>query len=149
MERAVIISLLKDLFESQKLSVLATNRDGQPYTSLVAFSATGDLRVMMFVTDRSTNKYENMKRDDRVALLIDNRSNREDDFMSGVAVTALGRAEEVDPDSRNDPAKFHISKHPSLKNFVNSPTSAIFQVKIDRYYIVTNFQKVVEFKPGG
>jgi hypothetical protein len=35
---------LAELFRSQQLAVLSTQRDGQPYSNLVAFVATPDCR---------------------------------------------------------------------------------------------------------
>ena len=64
---------LKALLESQKLAVLATHREGQPYGSLVSFVATEDMKQILFATTRSTRKYANLTADDRVAMVIDNR----------------------------------------------------------------------------
>ena len=40
---------IKELLESQPLGVLATQNRGQPYTSIVAFSSSDDLRSLFFV----------------------------------------------------------------------------------------------------
>ena len=39
---------LKALLESQKLAVLATHREGQPYGSLVSFASTPDMKQIRF-----------------------------------------------------------------------------------------------------
>ena len=39
-------NILKDLFDSQPLAVLATQGDGQPYTNLVAFVFSQDLQSL-------------------------------------------------------------------------------------------------------
>ncbi|HSB07022.1 MAG TPA: pyridoxamine 5'-phosphate oxidase family protein, partial [Thermodesulfobacteriota bacterium] len=71
---------LKDLFFSQRLAVLATQSQGEPYGNLVAFVATNDLKHLLFATTRATRKYANMSENPRVAMVMDNRSNQEADF---------------------------------------------------------------------
>lgn len=135
---------LKDLFASQRLGVLATYGEGQPYSSLVAFAATNDLKYLVFATTRATRKYANLSAESRVAILIDNRSNQDSDFHSATAVTALGKAEEIDKREKNQFLRLYLDKHPYLAEFVNSPTCALLKVSVDRYYMVNRFQNVME-----
>lgn len=135
---------LKDLFASQRLGVLATYGEGQPYSSLVAFAATDDLKYLVFATTRATRKYANLSAESRVALLVDNRSNQDSDFHSAVAVTATGNAEEVKESERDRFLGLYLAKHPYLEEFVNSPTCALLKVSVDRYYMVSRFQNVME-----
>jgi len=56
--------VLRELFVSQRLAVLATHDDdGQPYASLMAFAATDDLKYLLVVTGRPTRKYANLSAD--------------------------------------------------------------------------------------
>src|SRR5512137_1583620 len=109
---------LKKLFKKQKLAVLATHKNGQPYSSLLAFAVTEDLKHIIFATSRSTRKYEHFSSDGRVALLIDNRTNKVADFHSAIAVTAVGTAMEPDENNRQQFAQLYLAKHPHLKDFV-------------------------------
>ncbi len=86
---------IKNLLERQPLAVLATQDNGQPYTSLMAFAFTEDLRFLVFATATSTRKYMNIIEESRVALLIDDRSNNGEDFQKASALTILGEACEV------------------------------------------------------
>jgi nitroimidazol reductase NimA-like FMN-containing flavoprotein (pyridoxamine 5'-phosphate oxidase superfamily) len=135
---------LKKLFKKQKLAVLATHKNGQPYSSLVAFAVTEDLKHIIFATSRSTRKYEHFSSDGRVALLIDNRTNKVEDFHSAIAVTAVGTAMEPDENNRQQLAQRYLAKHPHLKDFVQSPTCALVQVSVKTYYVVRTFQNVME-----
>jgi len=139
--------LLNGLFASQKLAVLATHQDGQPYSNLVAFAATDDLNVLLFATTRATRKYRNLAADPRVSMLMDNRSNRESDFHDAVAVTATGRAEELQDAERRGYSDLFLRKHPHMKEFVLSPTCALVRMQVDCYYVVRYFQTVVELRP--
>ena len=135
---------LKDLFESQRLGVLATYGEGQPYSSLIAFAATNDLKYLVFATTRATRKYANLSAESRVAMLVDNRSNRDSDFHSAIAVTALGKAEEVKEGERDYFLTLYLAKHPYLEEFVNSPTCALLKVSVEKYHMASRFQNVME-----
>lgn len=143
-EASQLRKLLKDLFSSQSLAVLATQDDGQSYGSLVAFAATGDLRHLLFATTRTTRKYANLLRNPKVAMVIDNRRNQPADFHGAIAVTAIGAVEEVYDPERIRLLRRYLSKHPSLKGFVTSPTCALLRMKIDTYVVVNQFQNVKE-----
>lgn len=135
---------LKKLQQTQSLAVLATHNQGHPYTNLVAFSATDDLKRMFFATGRATRKYANIMADNRVSMLFDNRCNDASDFREAIAVTATGRAVEVGEDEKTILIKSYLKKHPSLQEFVTSPTCAFFCVEVKTYYAVTRFQQVME-----
>ena len=135
---------LRALLESQRLAVLATHREGQPYGSLVSFVATEDMKQVLFATTRSTRKYENLTADARVALLIDNRSNQDSDIHEATAVTATGRADEIDGADKERFLRLYLERHPYLQDFVNSPTCALLRVRVETYYLVNRFQEVTE-----
>jgi nitroimidazol reductase NimA-like FMN-containing flavoprotein (pyridoxamine 5'-phosphate oxidase superfamily) len=127
------------------LAVLATHSEGEPYTSLVAFAATDDLKHLLFATGRSTRKYANLTADHRVSLLIDNRSNRAADLRHAMAVTAVGEAREVGLDERQLLGKLIVDKCPGLKELVDSPSCALLKVRVKTYYAVQRFQDVTEW----
>jgi nitroimidazol reductase NimA-like FMN-containing flavoprotein (pyridoxamine 5'-phosphate oxidase superfamily) len=138
-------ALLKELFTSQKLAVLSTHQGGQPYANLVAFASTADFKHLLFATSRTTRKFANLTADPRVALLVDNRSNREADFEKALVVSATGRAGEVDLGKRTQLLKIYLGKHPHLKEFVLSSDCALVKVTVDHYEVVSQFQKVRRF----
>lgn len=135
---------LQQLFERQNLAVLATQSDGQPYASLVAFKADQNLRQIYFATARSTRKFANLSSDPRVALLINSSVNEPSDFHRAIAVTVQGRAEIIDNKNRQATQKQYLNKHPYLSEFVRSPTCALLSIHVRSYYLVKNFQHVME-----
>lgn len=135
---------LKNLFPSQKLAVLATQSKKQPYGNLVAFVATKDLKHLLFATTRATRKYTNISENPRVAMVMDNRSNQEADFHQAAAVTATGVAKEVKGSEKETLLRLYLSRHPYLKDFVSSPTCALLKMNVETYYVVRQFQNVME-----
>ena len=135
---------LSKLFESQNLGVLASHRSGQPYASLIAFYATEDLKHLFFVTPTTTRKFENLKADSRVAILVNSSTNQTSDFHQAISVTAVGKAEVVAGPDRDPVIGQYLAKHPHLEEFVRSPSCALVRVTVNSYYMVKNFQNVME-----
>ncbi len=143
-EESELEHLIRELFESQKLAVLATQNEGQPYANLIAFAASNDLKSLYFATARATRKYANIEADARVTVLIDNRSNQDSDFSQAAAVTATGTAQEVMASKRDEVLTIYLAKHPMLEDFVRSPSCALLQIRVETYYLVRRFQNVME-----
>jgi hypothetical protein len=67
------------------------------------------------------------------------------DFRRAAAATLLGTAREIEGATRDEGLRIYLSRHPHLADFVASPSCALFQVQLDRIYLVTRFQNVMEF----
>lgn len=141
--------VLRDLFHSQRFAVLATDDHGQPFTSLMAFLASDDLRQLLVLSDRTTRKFAHLIANSRVALLIDDRENKGSDTRNSLAVSAIGTAREVDADVLVPLRESFLARHPYLSDFAASPTCAMVRVSVDSYRIVSSFQNVLEWRTGG
>ena len=137
---------IRKLCLSQRLAVLSTRSGEQPYSSLVCFAASDDLRHILFATTRVTRKYANLMRESRVALLVDNRSNDPADTFRATAVTALGSARELEGEEAAKARKTYLERHPHLEEFVSSPSTAMLQLDVEKYVLVTRFQDVRELE---
>ncbi len=143
---SALMENIRNLFLSQPLAVLSTHAGGQPYCNLVAFVATDDLKRVCFATTRATRKFDNLERDARVSMLIDNRSNQEADFQEAMAVTLTGRASPLTGQARAEMLPLYLRKHPSLEAFATAPTCALVGVTPMRYFLVSRFQQVMVLK---
>jgi nitroimidazol reductase NimA-like FMN-containing flavoprotein (pyridoxamine 5'-phosphate oxidase superfamily) len=141
--------LLKDLFKSQLFAALATQQLTRPYSNLIAFAVTADLKEILFVTRRETRKYSNLISNNNVSVLIDSRTNNDADLRNAIAVTAVGTAEEVKDSRKESLLQLYLVKHHGLKKFAHSAEAALFRIKVKKYYVVRNFQEAVELKLDG
>lgn len=143
-----IIDSIKDLCVDQSFAVLATQGTDQPYTSLISFATTEDLKYIVFATPVQTRKYNLLKHNQKVSVLIDNRSNQPDSINRISALTAIGSVqiltEQEDIDKWSD---ILIDKHKYLNNFINAGSTAIILIEISKYFYVRRFQEVVEWTP--
>jgi nitroimidazol reductase NimA-like FMN-containing flavoprotein (pyridoxamine 5'-phosphate oxidase superfamily) len=148
-ETSSVKARIRNLLGEQPYAVLCTQGEGQPYGSLVAFAATDELASIVFATPKATRKYRLLSECDHVALVIDSRSGQSDDMMQIEAVTATGRAAEVTESADFEHfSQLLIARHAQLKDFVASPTTAVFRVDVVRYFHVTRFQEVREWIPA-
>lgn len=140
-------TFIRQLVLSDRLAVLSTCAADNPHASLIAFQASGDLKHMCFVTPQTSKKCQNLVSNPRVALLIDNSTNREADFHEAAAVTVNGQARELSGKERTEWSGRFLDRHPYLKEFVASPSCAMFVIEVERYRLVRRFQYVMEFVP--
>jgi hypothetical protein len=80
----------------------------------------------------------------KVSLLMDNRSNRAEDFHTAAAVSVYGKAKEISKPQNKKFVNMFTDEHPSLIDFIRSSDSALIQVTVDKYSLVSQFQNVRE-----
>ena len=140
---------IRALVEGEPFAVLCTQGEGQPYGSVVAFAFDHDLRSFVFATPKATRKFRLLSQCDRVALVVDNRGKYPADLMKVGAVTITGRAQQLDPGPKFDQsARLLTARHPYLKSFIESPSTALFRVSVVRFLHVTRFQEVRQWIPA-
>ena len=139
---------IRRLVTRQPFGVLCTQGEGQPYGSLVAFAFSDDLTAAVFATPVATRKYKLLTECEQVALVVDNRPDHVGDMMQVEAITATGRATEIKTDSRFIRfSRLLVERHPYLKSFVSSESSALFKIEVTRFLHVTRFQEVNQWLP--
>lgn len=142
------IDSMRALCEDQSFAILATQGTDQPYTSLISFASTYDLKHIVFATPIQTRKYNLLKHNQKVSLLIDNRSNQPDSINRISALTAIGSVQILT--EKEDIAVWSdllIDKHRYLNNFINAQSTAIILIDVSKYFYVRRFQEVVEWTP--
>ena len=143
------IARIHALVAEELFAVLCTQGEGQPYGSVVAFAFDHDLRSFVFATPKATRKFRLLSQCDRVALVVDNRGKYPGDLMKVGAVTITGKAQQLEAGREFDEgAGLLTARHPYLKSFVESPSTALFRVDAVRFLHVTRFQEVRQWIPA-
>ena len=131
--------LINKIVNTQYFAVLNSVGEGQPYSNLVSFAITDDLKSLVFITDRNTRKYRNIKENNHLSLLIDNRTNQPSDITQAIAITVIGTARE-EVTSRDSYQVIFLARHPQLRQFVDNPNTALILVTVSEY-IIAGFDK--------
>ncbi len=144
-----VVECIYGLVSEEPFAVLCTQGGGQPYGSVVAFAFDHDLKSFVFATPRATRKFRLLSECDRVALVVDNRGKYPEDLMKVGAVTITGKAQEIEPGPEFEKwARLLTVRHPYLRAFVESPSTALFRVGVVRFLHVTRFQEVHQWTPA-
>lgn len=135
---------IASLFESQRVAVLSTQKDNQPYASLVAFTVSETLEQFYFLTPKTTRKYDYLISNPRIAVLVHDSKNKADDIYNAVSVTGTGVASVVNKVEEKEALQTFLKKHPHLEEFSSESTTALICVTMEQYVMVNEFQNVVE-----
>jgi nitroimidazol reductase NimA-like FMN-containing flavoprotein (pyridoxamine 5'-phosphate oxidase superfamily) len=142
----VVPDRMRFLNETERHAVLATALQGKPYTSIVAFALTKDMKGVLFATPKNTRKYRNIIKNNHVALLVDNRNNTDKAYMGAESVSILGTAKPVRRGKRwLELSRVFIRKHTALREFVKSPSTGLILVEAKRCIHVSQFQMISEW----
>ncbi|MFW9810612.1 MAG: pyridoxamine 5'-phosphate oxidase family protein [Candidatus Thorarchaeota archaeon] len=135
---------IKKVLDSQSIAVLGTSKNDEPYSCLVGYEITNDLKSAIFATMRKRLKYENIAANPRVTLIIDDRDQKDSSFNETTSITIVGKANDIVNEDREKYAELLVKRHPSLTDFVESPDCAIIKVDVDKIYVVSEFESVVK-----
>lgn len=128
-----------EVLRSHRIMAIATNRpDGWPQNTVVGYANDGLL--IYFMISRQSQKFENIKRDNRVALAI---AKEPEDFHLLKAVFAGAEASEVtDEDQRQEAWRLLTSRHPNLLDYqMPGPAEAAIMRAICRHISILDFTK--------
>ena len=141
-----------DVLQRNRLAVLATQHDGQPHASLMAFTPLKGLDLLAFATYRNTLKHRSLMEDGRVAVLIEDRPEEGEPALR-LVITALGKVAEIREEERRARAAAHLARHPDLREFLSSPDCELVCVAVGAYQVVGGIDDVrwytVETTGGG
>lgn len=134
---------IQNILETCHYAVMATQHEGQPHASLMAFASMDGLRHLIMATYRETLKYRSLSKDGRVAILIDDRGAAGSPRPSHMVLTAHGIALEVPGSDREAVVRTYLQRHPDLEAFLASPDCALLRVAVQAYEVVLGTDDVL------
>lgn len=141
-ESSEIQETIRSVLERNRFAVLATQRNGQPHASLIAFTPLEGLRFLAFATYRDTLKYASIREDQRVAILIEDREDDDRRSDRRLVVTAVGEAIRMPEEDQQAHIAAHLARHPDLERFLSSPDCELVGVAVHAYQVVSSIDDV-------
>lgn len=132
----------RNVLQTCRLAVLATECEGQPHASLIAITPVSEFRQMIFATYRNTRKFENLLVNGRVAVLIQGEDTDSLFKQTGFALTAYGYAQEVGKSDYEEVKQVHLNRNPDQADFLLSSDIAIMRIKVEKYQVVRGIDDV-------
>ena len=133
---------IQTILETARFAVLATQDCGQPHASLVAMTPIRANCSILFATYRSTRKFANLSRSNRVALFIGDQIANHSESESPSVLTTHGIASEAPLARHDELACKHAERHPQLAEMLDSMDCALVLVRITAYEIVQSIDQV-------
>jgi heme iron utilization protein len=145
---AEIVAEIKGLCQDQPFAVLATQDEDQPYVSLISFAISDDLKQIVFSTPSKTRKFNQIAGNNKVSLMVDNRSQQPESINLICGVTITGQARVLNDLSEIEKwGQVLTTRHSYLQKFVESPTSNLILVEATGFFYVRRFQEVYQWAP--
>lgn len=133
---------IEDVSKISRFAVLATECDGQPHASLIAFTPMEGYRKLIFATYRNTRKYHNLTHNGKVAVLVESIDLNKSDPQDSFVLTAFGSVEEIQIEEKNTVFAAHLERHAELSSFLQSEDCALVRIKVETYQIVRGIDDV-------
>ena len=111
------------LIRGQDTCVLATALENRPHCSLMAYAFNASCTEIYMMTLKDSRKYQNMRKNPAVSLLIDNRQETpKSGYTETLALTLSGRFQPIIEESESKQMREELSRrHPGLKDFFEDP----------------------------
>ncbi len=126
---------IKAFLKEKDMCVLATTLEGKPHCSLMAYMTDEEAEWIYMVTHRSTTKYTNLLSNEKVSLLVDNRSEGvSGDRANLKALTVHGTFHAVEDREMRDRILEQVrQRHPHMQDFLNNPEAEIISVRASSF----------------
>ena len=145
----ILEDVIRRLLEEQPFAVLATQGKGITNASLISFAKTPDLKHIVFATPINSGKFDLIDGDENISILVDDRSQQQDNINQISALTITGKARILQEENEiTNWAGLLTNKYPNLTAFVTAPTTAVILVEVVRFLYVSKFQEVREYDPA-
>jgi uncharacterized pyridoxamine 5'-phosphate oxidase family protein len=135
-EQSKLKECISAVIKSCSFAVLATEGNGQPHTSLIAIAPFGNSGQIIFATYRNTRKYQNLTKNNKIAVLIEGSCRNIMGIDESVVLTVIGFTEDIHSTEYLTPYQALLNLHPEMESFMLSPDCVLIRVIAQSYQIV-------------
>ena len=131
----MMLEEMKALAREKNSCVLATIAGNKPYCSLMAYVTNWACTEIYMVTQRQSQKFQNLMTNPAVSLMIDTRDTSPRSAVRAMTVEGVFR-------NIKDPAKGEkirrklLSVHPHLKDFMGHPEAEVLRIQIKSFLML-------------
>ncbi|MEJ2658380.1 MAG: pyridoxamine 5'-phosphate oxidase family protein [Desulfobacterales bacterium] len=130
-----MLEKIKELVRKKNICVLATVSDNKPHCSLMAYIADTACEEIYMVTHKDTTKFNNLRKNPPVSLLIDTRetlprTNAQALTINGVFIPL------VDENKKQNIRDKMLECFPHMKDFIHHPESELIRIKISSFLLL-------------
>lgn len=136
---------VKSLIQGQDTCVLATASGNRPHCSLMAYVANASCNKIYLMTFKDSRKYQNLRENPLVSLLIDTRQDTsKSDHSETIALTLSGRFQPILEETERKRISKELSRrHPELKDLFENPEGEPMRIIIESFLLLEGPTKAV------
>lgn len=130
------------LLDTEKFCCLGTSYKDQPHISLMNFTYIHKERAIILSSRKDTEKMKQMKKNNKVSILLNNTSNK---IETPISCTIDGIASILEENESLLYRNIHLKKNKGMENFIIGDNIVIIYIGL-KHVLVSNIQdKVWEF----
>jgi putative heme iron utilization protein len=114
--------------------------EGHPFASLVTVAATAEGNPLLLLSDIAVHA-ANIKRDQRVSLLLVEPGGEAGDPLAGARLTVTGT---VGEDTDENHRRRFLARHPEAKGYARFRDFRIYQLRVQTAHLVAGFGRIVD-----
>lgn len=122
---------IKEILQTQRLCVLATSCQEEPYCSLMGYLWDQDTGEFYMVTSSESKKFRNLNQNPNVSLLLDTRTTeKQQEGAYTKALTVQGKAKLLSgPGLGEKVLQRMLEVHPQLRNLLENQKVVVVRVR--------------------
>jgi nitroimidazol reductase NimA-like FMN-containing flavoprotein (pyridoxamine 5'-phosphate oxidase superfamily) len=133
--RIMMLEKMKEFVRKKNICVLATVSDHKPYCSLMAYITDTACKEIYMVTHKNTTKFNNLRNNPSVSLLIDSRETQP--RSNAQALTIDGVFTPLTDENKKQNIRDRIlESFPHMKDFIHHPESELIRIKINSFLLL-------------
>lgn len=133
-----MLDRVNEMLIDNSLCVLCTVSGDLPYSSLMTYVLSDDLKTVYMVTVRESRKYRNLLENPKVSLLVDNRQNLASTSDETVAsITFEGILKHLEPLETEVVRIQLVDRHGELKEILKNPDCVIFGIELKTFLLLS------------
>ena len=137
-----MITTAKNMIADNNLCVLSTCGDGQPNSSLMQYICDASCTKLFMLTLKGSQKQQNIKKNQRVSLLIDTRADAARHQEPLKALTVYGQAEFIqDAPRKNELISQLVQKNSDLQVLAGDSNCLVIQVSAEKLLLLDGVDK--------
>jgi nitroimidazol reductase NimA-like FMN-containing flavoprotein (pyridoxamine 5'-phosphate oxidase superfamily) len=130
-----MLEKMKNFVRKKNICVLATVSDHKPYCSLMAYITDATCEEIYMVTHKSSTKFNNLRKNPSVSLLIDSRETQP--RSKAQALTIDGAFIPLLDEKKKQKMRGRmLESFPHMKDFIRHPESELIRIKINSFLLL-------------
>lgn len=132
-----MLEQIERILKANSLCVLCTVGGGHPYCSLMTYILSDDLRTLYMITTQESRKYENLRSNPHISVLVDTRQSLVSSGEKPISsVTFEGVYDPIEPGTMELIRTRMAREHGELAEILQSPGCVLLGIRLKSFLLL-------------